>query len=65
METRSPCIFAVKRVILKRALILRESAVTRTYVMLRAPSTMRFIYGTVDKYAAALPRARRMTLEND
>jgi hypothetical protein len=34
-------------------------------VMLRATSTMRFIYRTVDTYAAALPRARRMTLEND
>lgn len=65
MMTRSPCIFAVKRVILKRVHILREAAITRVRVMLRAPSTTRFIYGTVDKYTAALPRARRMTLEND
>jgi hypothetical protein len=63
--TRSPCIFAVKLVILKRVHILRESAITRAHAMLRVPATTRFIYGTVDKYAAALPRARRMTLEND
>jgi hypothetical protein len=65
MVTRSPCIIAVERVILKRVHILRERRVTRIRVMLRATSTMRFIYGTADKYAAALPRARRMTLEND
>lgn len=62
---RPPCIIAVRRVILKRVHILRETGIVGARVMLRAPSTMRFIYGTVDKYAAALPRARRMTLEND
>jgi len=55
MVTRSPCIFAVKRVILKRVHILHEVGVTRVRAMLRAPSTMRFIYRMVDKYAALFP----------
>jgi hypothetical protein len=62
---RSPCIFAVKPVILKRARMLRASGAGVPHAMLRPSSTMRFIYSTVDMYAAARPRARRTTLEND